>query len=70
MTLTASIRSPRLFATGPGALSAALLFRLARGLADARRRRADRRIEMVLEQLGHPELIADFHRATRDRSSW
>jgi hypothetical protein len=42
-----------------------LLLRLGRRLVAARRQRADRRMAMTLEQLGHSELIADFHRASR-----
>lgn len=54
------------FAAGSREISAATLpIRLLFSMADARRRRAERRMAMMVEELGHPGVIADFQRTTR-----
>jgi hypothetical protein len=48
-----------------GMLQPSLPIRLQRLLRRIQRRREEQRMAMLLEELGHPGLIADFRRASR-----
>jgi hypothetical protein len=67
MSSSVSIRFPSIVenqAAGLGSAPAeALLVRLGRSVASIRRRRAERRVVLTLQAIGHPGLIADYQQA-------
>jgi hypothetical protein len=70
MSTSLTIQSLRISAIRAAAanrtLAAPLPIRLGQKLAGLRRRRAERHMVLALHHLGHPGVIADFQRATRN----